>query len=153
MLKLIPCLSRSFIQRQHRYQKKVFFLSTAIVAIICFTIILDRTSTWQDRDRDSIAVLQQTRISERRQLSQEDSDYKQDISGKAQNDKSTINSYYPIVTSNDFTVREKDCLWVNRTKDGPPYFLTALVLLRIFKESEKRAKFDNQGDEPVAGVP
>ena len=42
-------------------------------------------------------------------------------------------------SNDDAVIQQSECSWVNRTKSEPPYFLTALVLLRIFKESEKRA--------------
>ena len=38
--------------------------------------------------------------------------------------------------SNNPEIREKDCLWVNRTKSEPSYFLTAVVLLRIYKNDK-----------------
>jgi hypothetical protein len=46
---------------------------------------------------------------------------------------------HKIMSNYDTIIKQNDCSWVNRTKNEPPYFLTALVLLRIFKESEKRA--------------
>lgn len=33
---------------------------------------------------------------------------------------------------------QRECFWVNRTKSQPPYFLTAVLLLRIYKEDKAK---------------
>ena len=148
MLKSIPSKVRSVLCRRNRYQKKFVFLALAIMAMLVITIVLG--NRWQVSHENTGGHVKYSIISsellDNQVLDHHAADLQLSVNPSSMisqsHQKMSVNQVAPrkpLNSNKEETVIQQECLWVNRTKDEPPYFLTALVLLRITKESEKRS--------------
>ena len=150
MLKVIPRTLRCVLCRRNRYQKKFVFLAIAITVMLIVTIVLQ--NQWQD-SRENVVTHVNRRFSmssdiqENQVIDQRTVEVLLSVNASSMIDQShqkmsieQVPPERPLNSNKEETIfHHGECLWVNRTKDEPPYFHTALVMLRIFKESEKRA--------------
>lgn len=143
MLKVIPSFFKSVLCRRNRYQKKFIFLAISITIMLIVTIVL--RNQWQER-QESVVSHVNRRFSAQKNQRTADHDVLLSVNPLMIGQSHQNGSVKQVAPEGHLTQIKKglysgqdECLWVNRTKDEPPYFLSALVLLRIFKESEKRA--------------
>ena len=147
MMKVIPSYFRSVLCRGSRYQKKFIFLAIAITVMLIVTVVLRNQRQKSQKNvphvnrRVSIigSDLQENRVIDQHTVNVPLSVYPSSMTSQSHQKMSIkqVAPERPLNSNEEETIIHQgqgECLWVNRTKDEPPYFLTAVVLLRIYKE-------------------